>query len=44
MRRLDSITDSVDMNLSTLWTAEEPGVLSPGGLRRVGHNSATEQL
>ena len=43
MRRLDSITDSMDMNLSKLRRTEEPGTLQPTGLQRVRYNSATEQ-
>ena len=40
MRWLDSITKSVDMNLSKL--QEEPGVLQSTGLQRAGNDLATE--
>ena len=46
MRWLDSITDSMDMNLSKLWVIAEdgePGVLRSTGSQRVGHDLATEQ-
>jgi len=46
MRSLDSITDSVDMNLSTLWeTVEdrEGGVLQSVGSQRVRRGSVPEQ-
>ena len=46
MKRLDSMTDSTEMNWSELWEipwAEEPGQLESMGLQRVGHNLATEQ-
>ena len=43
---LDSIIDSMDMNLSQLWEiaeTEEPGVLQSIGSQRVGQDSTTEQ-
>ena len=46
MRRLGSITDSIDMNLSKLQEIVEdrgPGVLQSMGSQRAGHDSATEQ-
>ena len=45
MRRLDGITDSMDMSLRSSrcwrWTGK-PGVLQSMGLQRVGHNWTTE--
>ena len=46
MRRLDGITDSVHMNLSKLQEivkVREAWRLQSMGLKRVGHNLATEQ-
>ena len=46
MRRLDSIADLTDMNLSKLQETvkdREGGVLQSVGLQRVRHDSATEQ-
>ena len=46
MRWLESITDSVHMNLSNLWELvmdRKPRMLQSMGLQRVGHDLATEQ-
>ena len=46
MRCLDSIIDSMDMNLNNsgrLERTEEPGVLQSMGLQRGRHDLATEQ-
>ena len=46
MRRLDSITDSMDMNFSKLWEiVEDRGTrcVTIRGLQRVRHDLATEQ-
>ena len=45
MRWLDSIASSKDVNLSSgrWWRTEEPGVLQPMGLQRVGDDLVTEQ-
>ena len=46
MRWLDNITDSMDVNLSKLWTtAEGRGAWCPTvhGSQRVGHDLVTEQ-
>ena len=45
MRRLDGITNSIDMGLGELhkwWWTGRPGVLQFMGLQRVGHDWATE--
>ena len=46
MRWLDSITKSMDMNLSIsgrYWRTEEPGMLQSMESQRVGHDSVIEQ-
>ena len=46
MRRLDSITNSMDMNLSKLQKTvknREPVMLQSMGLQRVGYDLGTEQ-
>ena len=46
MRELDSITDSIDMDLNKIWEiarGEEPGVLQSVGSQRIGLNLAAEQ-
>ena len=45
MRWLDSITDSMDMNLSKVReiVTEVPGVLQSMGSQRAGHDLATER-
>ena len=45
IRRLESITDSVDMNLSKLWQIvkdREPGILQSMGSQTVRHDLETE--
>ena len=46
MRRLDGITDSMDMNWASSkrwWGMRKPGVLQSMGSQRVGHDLMTEQ-
>ena len=46
MRLLDSITDSLDINLCKLWEVvrdRRTGTLQSMGSQRAGHDSATEQ-
>ena len=46
MRRLESITDSMDMNLGKLWEIIKDrgaGVLQSMGSQTAGHDSVTEQ-
>ena len=46
MRLLDSITDSLDINLCKLWEIvrdRRTGTLQSMGWQRVGHDSATEK-
>ena len=43
MRWLDSITDSVDMNLSKLWEDRETWRGAVHGVTKTGHDLATEQ-
>ena len=46
MRWLDSVMDSMHMNLNKLWVLvmdRKPGMLQSMGFQRVGHDLATEQ-
>ena len=46
MRKLDGITDSMDMSLNNLGVIArtgKPGMLQSMGLKRVRHDLATEQ-
>ena len=46
MRLLDGITDSMHMNLGTLWEMVQtgrPGMLQTVRAQKVGHNLVTEQ-
>ena len=42
MRRLDSIADSVDMNLSKLWEIVEDREASHGAVHQVAESDMTE--
>ena len=43
MRRLDSITDAMNMNLGKLWEMVRPGTLQSMESQRVRHDWAAEQ-
>ena len=43
MRRLDGITDSMDMSLSKLWETAKDRTCCSSWCRRVRHDLATEQ-